>query len=102
MSDKPQCATVRPIAGEPLRGYVASASQPNAEPYLVDLEEWNGQGQCACIRWQTVCWPCIRDTGKLPPAKRCRHIKAFREFVLNRSIQQHIESKSHAPSTKSK
>ena len=92
MNDDSQSASVRSIPGEPLRFHVRSKSNPS-ETHMVDLGEFNGQGRCDCIRWETTCWPCIRDTGVLPPAKRCRHIKAARELALNLTIAQYLSTR---------
>lgn len=75
-------ASVRAINGEPCTFEVRSTSQPS-QWHRVDLAAFNGAGQCACIRWDTVCWPIIRDTKNLPPSKRCRHLRAAREKCLN-------------------
>lgn len=89
MTDFPQSAIVRSIPGEPLRFLVRSKSNPN-ESHMVDLGEFNGAGKCDCIRFDTVCWPAIRDNEKLPVALRCRHIRAAREHALNLTIAQYL------------
>lgn len=83
-------AYVRQIEGEPCRFHVNSASHP-AETHLVDIAAHNGQGECDCIRFTTVCGPRIKKTGTLPPSFRCRHIRAARELALNLTIQQFIQ-----------
>jgi hypothetical protein len=88
---EPYVASVRPIPGEPTRFYVRSKSHPDREPYLVDVAAHNGAGQCACIRWDTVCWPLIRDTKNLAPSKRCRHLKAARELACTLTIRQYLK-----------
>lgn len=80
-------AVVRPIAGEPTTFEVRSSSHPN-DWHRVDVKAHNGAGECACIRWSTVCWPLIRDTGRLAPGRRCRHIKASREFYCSLKIAE--------------
>lgn len=86
---KNNVAVVRVIPGEPLRFQVGSKSHPG-EYHLVDLEANGGAAECDCIRFQTVCWPIIRDTGHLPPGQRCRHIRAARELALNLTIEHHL------------
>ena len=83
-------AIVRSISGEPTRFYVSSKSHPGKE-HLVDIAAHNGCGQCACIRWETVCWPIIRDTKHLAPGKRCRHLKAAREMACTLTIRQYLK-----------
>lgn len=85
---------VRPIPGEPLRFQVRSRSEPDTY-HMVDLGEFDGCGRCDCIRWDTVCWPLIRDTKNLPPGKRCRHIKAARELALTLTIRRHLAEHPH-------
>ncbi len=87
MSDTPQMATVRQVAGEPATFEVRSSSNPK-EWHKVCLQAHNGAGECSCIRWSTVCWVLIRDTGRLPPSKRCRHLRASRELYCSIKIQQ--------------
>lgn len=87
---EPQVARVRPVPGEIGRFQVQSQSAP-AQWHLVDLCAYDGAGECDCIRFSTVCWPIIRDTKKLPPSKRCRHIRASREVCLNAIISAHIK-----------
>jgi hypothetical protein len=87
---EPQVAIVRPIPGEPTTFEVASKSEPG-QWHRVDIAAWGGCGECACRRWQTVCWPLIRDTHSLPPSRRCRHLRAAREMALNIAIQQRLK-----------
>lgn len=87
MSGEANVAVVRAIVGESTCFEVRSSSNPS-EWHRVELKAHGGAGECACIRWQTVCWPIIRDTGSLPPARRCRHLKAAREFYTNAKIAQ--------------
>jgi hypothetical protein len=84
-SKEVQVAVVRPIAGEPTTFEVASKSEPGTW-HRVDIKAHGGCGQCACIRWDTVSWPRIRDTRNLPPSMRCRHLKAAREYYTNHKI----------------
>ena len=88
---------VRPVSGEPTSFEVRSRSHPNgcripgeehSGWYLVDVKAHGGCGECSCIRWRTVCWPRIRDTGNLPPSFRCTHLKAARELYTNRKIAE--------------
>lgn len=78
-------AVVRSIPGEPTTFEVASKSKPG-EWHRVDVKAHDGCGECACIRWSTVCWPLIRDTHRLPPSRRCRHLKAARELYCSKKI----------------
>ncbi len=77
MNTKPsvvQVATIRPIAGEPTSFEVQSSTATDVW-YRVCIKAHEGAGECQCIRWQTVCWPIIRDTRHLPPSRRCRHLR---------------------------
>ncbi len=86
MSTQPQVATIRQVAGEPTTFEVLSSD--GVTWYRCCVKAHNGQGQCSCKRWETVGWVAIRDTGRLPPAKRCRHHKASRELYCTIKIQQ--------------
>ena len=82
-----QIAVVREIPGEPTTFEVASKSHPGSWQ-RVDVKAHNGCGECSCIRWETVCWPVIRDTKHLAPSRRCRHLRAARELYANRKIAE--------------
>lgn len=88
-------AVVRCIPGEPTRFWVQSFNPKTPEVrYLVDIAAHGEDcGQCTCIRWDTKCWPLIRDTKCLPPSKRCRHLKAGREMALKLTIRQHLKER---------
>lgn len=91
-----QHVQVRAVPGEPTTFEVRSRSHPNgchipgqehSGWYLVELKAHKGCGECTCIRWRTICWPRIRDTGNLPPSMRCTHIKAARELYCTRKLE---------------
>lgn len=77
------------IPGEPTSFRVSSKSHPG-QHHMVDIAAHHGNGKCSCIRWDTVCWPRIRDTGHLPPGLRCRHLKASREMAMNLTIKLYL------------
>lgn len=80
-------ALVRPVPGEPTTFDVASKSEPGVWRRCC-ISSHNGAGECQCPRWQPYCWPIIKATGKLPPKDRCRHLRAAREFCLNKKIEE--------------
>ena len=93
----PQVVQVRSVPGEATSFEVRSRSHPNgcriageehSGWHLVDISGHKGAGECSCIRWRTVCWPRIRDTGSLPPSMRCTHLKAARELYCTRKIAE--------------
>ena len=86
-SKEPNVAVVRAIIGEPTTFQVRSKTNPD-DWYQVDVKAHGGAGECSCVRWQCVCWPLIRDTQNLAPARRCRHLKAAREFYTNKKIAE--------------
>jgi hypothetical protein len=49
--------------------------------HLVDLEEWDGFGECSCEHWNYRCQPALK-AGKR--TKACRHIKAARAYVRDK------------------
>ena len=92
-----QHVQVRAVPGEPTCFEVRSRSHPNGCSipgeahsgwYRIELREHKGCGECSCIRWRTVSWPRIRDTGNLPPSMRCSHVKASREVYCNRKLAE--------------
>jgi len=84
----PQVARVRAIPGEPTTFEVHSFTTTEDKWYRVCVKARDGAGECSCKRWQTVCWPLIRDTHHLSPSKRCRHLRAAREAYCNRKIAE--------------
>ncbi len=71
---------VEKIAGEVGRYLVRSDANPR-EQYLVDLFEYDCNGRCNCIHFETRCWPLIRD-GECSNKTICKHIAlAFRQFA---------------------
>lgn len=69
--------TVEPVAGERGRFWVGSAS--GAEPYLVDLEEFGGNGWCSCKHFEVRMQPKLADAQERRaalPVMRCKHIEA--------------------------
>lgn len=74
--------TVIPIEGEPARFFVGSES---GEPdYLVDIDEFNGFGQCDCLHFQCKIAPKL---DKHDPAKPCKHIVAVRNHIKQQATQ---------------
>jgi len=63
-----------PIAGEPNRFHVESDS-PTAEPYLVDLESYGGNGECSCIDFQVHQNKVAEITQSGSHFFRCKHLE---------------------------
>jgi len=76
---------VRPVAGEPLRYWVRSRSNPGQE-YLVDLEECGFNGACGCPQFQIRLMKQLRNdrheikNPKERPRRRCWHIAEALKF----------------------
>lgn len=83
----PQVAFVRQMPGEPTTFQVASKSEPGTWHHVC-LKAHNGNGECSCKRWATVCWKRIKETGNLPPSHRCRHLRASRELYCSKKIAE--------------
>tara|TARA_Y100000593_G_C4304134_1_gene334895 strand:- start:311 stop:553 length:243 start_codon:yes stop_codon:yes gene_type:complete len=60
---------------EARRFLVKSLSNPS-NIHLVDMEEYDGFGECSCERWHFNVGPKLKK-GKRP-ASSCRHIRAVR------------------------
>jgi predicted nucleic acid-binding Zn finger protein len=66
--------TVRRIAGEPRRFYVSSAQGGELE-YLVDLDEFAGNGWCSCKAFEFYHMPAMGDRSGV---SRCKHLIGLR------------------------
>ena len=90
---------VREVPHEPLRYHVESWR--SRDPYLVDLTENQGNGECNCADFITRRNIAIRDGAELFSDKTmCVHIKACRRHFVNttlRAMAHHLnpEEKSH-------
>lgn len=79
MSSKQPDRPVR-YPGERSRWLVPSASQP-AYPVLVDMDEYDGIGWCACEDFQFRHQPLL-ERGERGTDKRCKHILAVVEEIV--------------------
>lgn len=69
--------TVEPVEGERGRFWVESES--GAEPYLVDVEEFAGNGWCACTDFEKRKLPKLAEAEERRakvPIMRCKHLEA--------------------------
>lgn len=79
---------VEPIQGEPMRFMVASRRE-GVDPYLVDLEEFGGNGQCGCEHFQFRLQPILERGAKPSPELQCFHIEQARSYErMDRSCEQ--------------
>lgn len=77
---------VSPIDGEPLR-YRVLSRKDRTRSYLVDLEEFDGNGQCDCEHFTYRMKPLL-DRGALSsPETRCYHIQLARRFFTDQQIK---------------
>jgi hypothetical protein len=80
---------IKPVPGEPLRFHVRSNSRPDFL-HLVDLQANRMVGWCSCEDWQARRGPALRE--RLPAEDcRCHHIRAVREWLLNKFLDQIVE-----------
>lgn len=73
---------VEPIPHERGRFHVAS-DRPGTEPYLVDLEEFDGNGFCGCRGFEVRMLPKLveaQEKRQPMPLLRCKHILRALEF----------------------
>jgi hypothetical protein len=73
------CWPVAPVAGEPRRFFVASRT-PGIEPYLVDLDEYRGNGWCGCQDFEFRRQPHLERGAKAGHATRCFHVQQALAF----------------------
>lgn len=77
---------VTPIRGEYKRFFVDS-ERPGKPPYLVDLDSYDGNGECRCKNFTVKCEPQAKAQLTLPKNQRwpmrCKHIKWAREYLLD-------------------
>lgn len=89
----PITSGVEPIAGEPLRFHVQSASRPDIK-HLVDLQECGFNSACGCEVFQMKHLPMLRydRREKRPPLKRrCKHIKLALEYFAEVMVRATAE-----------
>lgn len=74
-----------------LRYRFESEARPDIA-HIVDLGEFNGFGECSCEDFQYRVLPVLvrQSTGETP--KRCKHLLAAREDLLNKLISRISES----------
>ena len=78
---------VHQIPGEPLRFRVDS-DRAGISPYLVDLAENDGWGQCDCKHWQCRVAPLVRDGERAS----CKHVQRARSFLLDKLLKAIVEA----------
>lgn len=54
--------------------------------HLVDMDEYDGYGECSCEYWQFVIGPKLKNGKK--PFKRCRHIRSVMQLMAKSSATQ--------------
>ena len=72
---------VEPIPGEPMRFFVRSRSRKT--PWLVDIDEYDGTGQCRCEDFTCNQEPFLngkKASEGHSPDRRCFHIKVAIEY----------------------
>ena len=88
--------SVEPVVGEPYRYWVESSVE--GEPYLVDLIELNGNGECTCGDFTCVKQKQLRlNDGNIinhgyPNATRCKHINSALLYLADQIIQHKIKN----------
>lgn len=80
---------VKPIEGELWRFHVQSRREPDRF-YLVDLTDYDGNGQCACENFQIRLRPDIENANVTP--LRCHHIDAARKHFMEEAGELLLDS----------
>jgi hypothetical protein len=70
----------------PLRFLVPSDS-PDVDPYLVELNTYDGNGKCTCTHFATRIEPYLVRGMQPLVDPRCKHIKRAREFYIDETIK---------------
>src|SRR3954469_5681932 len=77
---------VTPVRGEATRFFVDS-ERAGKHPYLVDLQSFDGNGECACDNFRIRLESRARQEARKPKNQRwpmrCKHIKWAREYILD-------------------
>ncbi len=71
----------------PLRFHVDSEAKGATDKHLVDLAENEFFGKCSCQHFEFRIQPLIDAKERLMPVDRCKHLKAVREYLLDRVIE---------------
>lgn len=72
----------------PLRWHVTS--EHGHDPYLVDLGEHGGHGQCDCRHFQCKLGPKVNE-GSRGDAVMCKHMRAARRHLADLVVQRFLE-----------
>lgn len=80
---------IRSVPHEHGRFYVKSGS---GDEYLVDIEEYEGNGFCACRDFECRHQPALEReldaTGRIGAHRRCKHIVMVMNHLAANQIQQ--------------
>lgn len=91
---------VTPIEGEPGRFHVPS-SRPKQVPYLVDLSENQGNGECTCPDFLARRGPAIKEGKPLfTRATSCLHLIHARNYFCIRVLKAFASEIKQAESEK--
>lgn len=84
-----QKLNVWPIHGQVRQAFVQS-QRPNIAPYLVDLDTFDGNGECPCDEFQMRDRKRVMAQMKLLREQRtffwCEHLKAFRFWLFEKTL----------------
>jgi hypothetical protein len=78
---------VEEIPGEPLRFLVHSRTA-ELKQYLVDLEEFDFNGQCGCDNFEYRFQPMLKKGAPASDQLRCWHIRQSRQFFLELTLRE--------------
>jgi len=80
---------VTPIRGE-LKRFFVDSERPGQHPYLVDLDSYDGNGECACDNFRIRLVSKVQTEARKPKNQRwpmrCKHIKWAREYLLDKLL----------------
>ena len=61
---------------DPPHRFLVRSQSKLAETHLVDLEEYEGYGECSCEYWHFNIGPKLKQN--IQPKKQCRHLRAVK------------------------
>ena len=62
-------------------------SRTSKDQYLVDKQEWEGNGECGCPQFQFRIRPKLKEGKESGPWSRCWHINEVNAWIAGRVVK---------------